>query len=449
MPLPERYAKEIPEVTKIWEPEGYFTAQGKIWVAQSEARNELTGKPSTRQLDAIREALILSPEDLNYLVNAKGHETNRFLRLIQEKLQKKTGNSEAGNFVHLGNTSSDVLDTSTSLQMIESLNIVGDDFKDLGEALHKRADQFDDQLQIARSHTQNGIPHTFGRQLLGWYAEVKRGEERIKKAKELISVGKCSGEFGTNVFISPEIEELSLKKLGLKPDEAPTQVISRDRHAEVLCLMAVNGGTLARIGTNIRLLAMTEVGEVREPFEAGSQQGSSAMPHKRNTELSERICGLDRIIRGAAMEELESQALWLDRDISHSSTERFTFPDSFGCLAYATRLTKKIIEEMVVFPDRMTANVDQTYGAVYSARLLNSLLETDKISRTVAYELVKGLAQKAMDEKKKLHTLASEDKTITSLINQETLSDLFLPTFYLKNIGVARQRLGLPSVKKK
>lgn len=448
MPLPERYAKEIPEMTRIWEPEGYFKAQGRIWVAQSEARNEITGKPSTEQLNSIREALMLTPENLNYLVNAKGHETNRFLKLVQDKLQKKTGNPEAGNFVHLGNTSSDVLDTSTSLQMIESLKIVGDDFKDLGEALHKRADQFDDTLQIARSHTQNGTPHTFGRQLLGWYAEVKRGEERINKAKKLISVGKCSGEFGTNVFISPELEELSLRKLGLKPDEAPTQAISRDRHAEVLSLMAVNGGTLARIGTNIRLLAMTEVGEVREPFEAGSQQGSSAMPHKRNTELSERICGLDRIIRGAALEELESQALWLDRDISHSSTERFTFPDSFGCLAYATRLTKKIIEEMVVFPDKMAENVDRTYGAVYSARLLNSLLETDKISRTVAYDLVKGLAQQAMDKKKKLYALASRNKAITNLIDRGTLSDFFLPTFYLKNIGVARKRLGLPPAKK-
>lgn len=447
MPLPERYDKEVPEVTRIWRPEGYFGAQGKIWVAQSEARNEITGKPSVTQLNAIREALILSPEDLNYLVNAKGHETNRFLRLIQDKLLKITGNSEAGNFIHLGNTSSDVLDTSTSLQMIESLDIVGNDFNDLGEALKVKADKYDKTLQIARSHTQNGTPQTFGRQLLGWYAEVKRGQERIKKAKDVISVGKCSGEFGTNVFISPEIEELSLKKLGLKPDEAPTQVISRDRHAEVLALMAVNGGTLARIATNIRLLAMTEVGEVREPFEAGSQQGSSAMPHKRNTELSERICGLDRIIRGAAMAELESQALWLERDISHSSTERFTFPDSFGCLDYATRLTKKIIEEMVVFPDRMAANVDQTYGAVYSSRLFNFLLETDKISRTEAYELVKKLAQQAMDEKKKLYGLASEDKTITGLIDREALSDLFLPTFYLENIGVARKRLGLPPAK--
>jgi adenylosuccinate lyase len=449
MPLPERYAKEIPEMTEIWTPRGYFLAQGKIWDAESEARHELYKKPSGEQLDFIRKALVLTPEELEYLVNAKGHETNRFLRLIQEKLQKQTGSSEAGNFIHLGNTSSDVLDTSTSLQMIESLDIVGDDFKGLKEALNERADQFDKTIQMARTHTQNAIPHTFGRQMLGWYAEAERGEERINKAKKIMSVGKLSGEVGTNVFISPELEELSLSKLGLKPDEAPSQVISRDRHAEVLCLMAVNGGTLARIATNIRLLAMTEVGEVREPFEAGSQQGSSAMPHKRNTELSERINGLARIIRAAAMAELESQELWLDRDISHSSTERFTFPDAFGCLDYMTRLTKKIIEEMVVFPDKMAANVDQTYGAIYSARLLNHLLETDKISRTDAYDLVKKMAQQAMDKKKKLYNLASRNNVITSLVDETTLKDLFLPTFYLKNIGVARKRLGLPPVEKK
>lgn len=448
MPLPERYAGQVPEIEKIWSSEGYFKAQGSIWIAQSEARHELYKAPTEKQLEAIRKALILTPEELTYLNNARGHETNNFLRLVQEKLIKDTGNSEAGNFIHLGNTSSDVLDTSIALQMVKSLDTVKKDFVDLQAALRKRADEFDQTIQIARTHTQNAIPHTFGRQLLGWYAEVERGKKRFAKAKEAISFGKCSGEVGTHVFISPELEELSLSKLGLMPDEAPTQVISRDRHAEVIALMAVNGATLARIATDIRLLAMTEVGEVREPF-SDNQQGSSAMPHKRNTELAERICGLNRRIRSTAEEGLDSQILWLDRDISHSSTERFTFPDAFGCLAYATRLTKKIIEELVVFPDRMADNVDQTYGAIYSARLLNFLLETDKISRTDAYDLVKGLAQQAMDKKKKLYTLASKNKTITSLIDRKTLSDLFLPTFYLKNIGVARKRLGLPPAKKR
>lgn len=448
MPLPERYAGKVPEIEKIWSSEGYFKAQGNIWIAQSEARNKLYKSPTEKQLKAIRKALILTPEELDYLNNAQGHETNNFLRLVQKKLLTETGDSETGNFIHLGNTSSDVLDTSVALQMIESLNEVKKDFIGLKDALHKRADEFDQTIQIARSHTQNAVPHTFGRQLLGWYAEVERGEKRFEKAKKAISFGKCSGEVGTHVFISPELEELSLSKLGLKPDEAPTQVISRDRHAEVIALMAVNGATLARIATNIRLLAMTEVGEVREPF-SDYQQGSSAMPHKRNTELSERICGLNRRIRSTAEEALDSQILWLDRDISHSSTERFTFPDAFGCLAYATRLTKKIIEELVVFPDRMAANVDQTYGAIYSSRLLNYLLETEKISRTEAYDLVKGLAQQAMDKKKKLYILASKDKTITSLIGKSTLKDLFLPTFYLKNIGVARKRLGLSPVGKK
>lgn len=438
MPAPERYAGQVPEMTRIWEPEGYFRAQTKIWGAQSEARHELYGQPTKEQLVEIKAALNLSPEDIEALNIARGHETNKLVRLVQSRLS-----SEAGNYIHRGNTSSDVLDTSLSIQITESLNLVKDGFGELHDALREMALKHKATLQVGRTHTQQAIPHTFGRQVLGWYAEVGRDIERTDRAKEVIAVGKLSGEIGTHAFIDPELEEKALEKLGLKPDPAPTQIIGRDRHAEVLSLMAVNSATLARIATNIRLLAMTDVGEVREPFDAASQQGSSAMPHKRNTELTERIVGLNRVIRGAAGEELDAAISWLERDISHSSTERYTFPDTFQSLAYAIKLTTEVIKGLEVDPQKMKENMDKTYGAIYSSRLLNALLDKGNLSRTDAYELVKSLAQKGMDTKTQLLELASENSLINDNLSPEELQDLFDPNFYLENIDVAFKRSGV------
>lgn len=437
MPLPTRYSNQVSEMHKIWEPAGYFKFQLKIWEAQSEARNELFDKPSSAQLEEIKQALALSPDETVSLLEAKGHETNKLLRLIQGKLSK-----ESGNYIHRGNTSSDVLDTSFSLQILESLSLLEKDFKILSESLKKLSLKYKDTLQVGRSHGQHAVPQTFGRQVLGWYAEVLRDLGRIEAAKTVIAVGKCSGEIGTNVFIEPEVEELALKKLGLSVDEAATQVISRDRHAEVLSLMAVNAGTLERIAINIRLLSITDVGEVRESFDKDAQQGSSAMPHKRNPELSERVCGLARIIRSAASTELNSQALWFERDISHSSVERFAFPDVFEGLLYAVRLMTQVIEGLVVYEDKMLENLNSTYGAIYSPRLLNALIEKG-LSRTDAYELIKSLAQQAIDSRIQLKVLVLKNELIKNTIDEKTLNELFDVQFYLNNIDEAYTRLGL------
>src|SRR5207248_3246822 len=265
-----------------------------------------------------------------------------------------------GNLIHRGNTSSDVLDTSLALQIIRSLDVLADDFRQTADILSGLALRHALTLQVGRTHGQHAVPQTFGRQVLGWYAEVERGLGRIQRAREVIAVGKLSGEVGTNTFISAELEECALERLGLRPDLAPTQVISRDRHAEVVSLLAVNAATLNRIATNISLLAITDLGEVREPFDPEAQQGSSAMPHKRNTELSERVRGLTRRVWSAAQDELGASVLWLERDISHSSTERFTFPDAFGCLSYSARLTSRILAGLVVYEDAMAANLGTT-----------------------------------------------------------------------------------------
>lgn len=438
MPLPARYANQTPEIRDTWEPAGYFRAQLRIWLAQCQAMHELEGEPSAAELDQLRAALQLAPDEIEALTQAKGHETNRLIRTVQAKLPPRLG-----NFIHRGNTSSDVLDTSLALQIIASLDVIEQDFQAVAAALRDLSLRHRETLQIARTHGQHATPQSFGRQTLGWYAEVQRCLERIARARGVIAVGKLSGEVGTSVFIRPELEERALALLGLAVDPAPTQVISRDRHAEVISLMAVNAGTLCRIAVNLSLLAITDVGEVREPFDPSVQQGSSSMPHKRNTELCERVRGLTRRIQSAALEELGAMELWLERDISHSSTERFTFPDAFGALSYSARLTTEILTGLVVYEARMARNVARTHGAIYANRLLNALLATEQLSRTDAYELVKTLAQQAIDGGVHLRALARADARITALLGAEALDALFEPAYYLRNIDVAYRRLGL------
>ncbi|MPZ14602.1 MAG: adenylosuccinate lyase [Chloroflexi bacterium] len=438
MPLPARYSAEVPETEEIWSPSGYFQTQTSIWLAECEALQEINGRPDSDELAQIRDALRLSPVDLVELNRAEGHETNRLLRLVQSRLPV-----HLGNVIHRGNTSSDVLDTALSLQILRSLDIATRDFEHLARVAASLALQHADTLQIARTHGQHAIPHTFGRQVAGWYAEIERCIERIDRARQVISVGKLSGEVGTNVFISAELEERALARLGLRPDPAPTQIISRDRHAEVVSLMGVNAATLSRIATNISLLGMTELGEVREPFDPESQQGSSAMPHKRNTELSERVRGLSRRIWSAVQEELSASVLWLERDISHSSTERFTFPDTFGCLSYSARLTARILGGIVVNTEQMRANTERTLGGIYAARLLNSILDGGEISRTEAYELVKTVAQKAIDSGTPLSELATADPDVVRRLGDTKIGDVFRPDFYLRNIGTSFERAGL------
>jgi adenylosuccinate lyase len=439
MPLPKRYAGQVPEIVRIWEAEGNFESRIGIWLAQSRARNKLYGKPNKKQLKEIEKGLKLSARDIEELNVAKGHETNKLLRKVQSKISP-----EAGNFIHLGNTSYDVVDTGLSLQIIESLEILKKDFIGLSESLKKLALKHKNTIQIGRTHGQHAIPQTFGRQVVGWYAEVKRGIERIDLAKQVISVGRISGEVGTHVFIEPELEEETLSQLGLKPDEASTQIISRDRHTEVVALMGINSSTLARIAENIRSLTLTEIGEVREPFESDQQQGSSAMPHKRNPELCERIIGLDREVRGAVTMEFGATKVLFERDMSHSSTERYVFPDVFGNLDYMARLAKRIVDGLEVFPEKMKRNLELTHGAIYSSNLLNALIATGKFTRTQAYDLVKRLAQQAIDKEINLRVLAGKEPQIAKLLKPKQLDELFDLKFYLRNIGVAfkRTRIG-------
>jgi adenylosuccinate lyase len=435
MPAPVRYRKAIPEMVEIWGPPGTFRAQTRVWEAQCEARNKLFGAPTGKQLKQIRAALVLTDDDLDHVNQPTGHETNRLLTRVQSKLPKVVG-----NFLHKGNTSSDVLDTALALQIRESLDLQKKDTHELSDALASLALQHKDTEQVHRTHGQHGLVGTFGRQVLGWYAGSKRIEERLDRAREIAAFGKMSGEIGTHTSISPELEEAALAKLRLKPEPAATQVIPRDRHAEVLTGNAINASELHRITLNIRLLTLTGIGEVMEPFD---KVGSSSMPHKRNPELCERVEGLARIARAMAVAGLESIPLWLERDISHSSTERYSLSDSFQVLNYATGLTTEIIKGLVVFTDAMAVNLNVTNGGIYSARLFNSILDTGKLPRQEAHALVKGLAHKALDGKKHLKDLAGKNETIVSLLTSKELAEVFDSKNYLKNISVGYQRLGL------
>ena len=339
MPLPARYAAEAAEVVRLWEPAGYFDAQLGIWLAECQAMHEVDGAPTAAELATIRDALRLSADEVATLTRAYGHETNTLLRTVQAKLPPALG-----NFVHRGNTSSDVLDTSMALQIVRSLDVLRGDLDRVAGRLAALALQHVATLQMARTHGQHAVPQTFGRQVLGWYAEVQRGLDRLARARTTIAVGKLSGEVGTNVFIRSELE---------------------------------------------------------------------------------------------AME------LWLERDISHSSTERFAFPDAFGALCYAARLLDRVVGGLVVHGEQMARNVERTHGAIYGSRLLNALLDAHAMSRTEAYELVKALAQQALDTGVHLRELASRDARIAAAIPPTVLAGLFTPDFYLRNVDVAYRRLGL------
>lgn len=436
MPLPERYIKDVQDVHAIWQPLGSFKRQGELWVSEAQAKNEIRRKPTKKAVQQLRRGLELSPEEIDYLNEPTGHETNRYLGVVRSHVPE-----EIANEYHEGNTSSDTLDTATSLQMRESTKLLITDFQDLADITADLALKYRKVLRMGRSHGQHAFPSVAGRLFLSWHAEIKRGVKRLEHGYEVMGVGKASGEIGTHVFIEPDIEERAMEILGLVPDEAPTQVISRDRHAETISMLAVNAGTLSKIATDIRIHSIPEIGEIEEPEDKGGVH-SSSMPHKRNPEKCERVCGLARIIRSAARSEMDAQDLWMERDISHSATERFVFPDAFEGLAYMARVMKGVLKDLVVNDDRMLENMNMLGGVEYSPGLMNALL-SNGMPRPDAYKLAQGYAKRAMKEKTPMYDLVLKDERIMSALGRDKVDQLFDPDFYLRNMDVAYRRVGL------
>jgi adenylosuccinate lyase len=350
---------------------------------------------------AIRDRATFSVEEVKEREKVTDHDVAAFVDVVAGSV------GEAGRWVHHGLTSSDVLDTALGLQLSQAGMVLVGGAADYRNALVRRAREHVDTLCVGRTHGVHAEPTTFGVKLAGFAFEAHRNLIRLERAAEAVSVGALSGAVGTYAANGPEIEEAVLRRLGLAREDVSTQVVPRDRHAELLEAIALAGAGLERFATEVRHLQRTEVREVEEPFRSGAQKGSSAMPHKRNPIVSERIAGIARLLRGYAQAGLENVALWHERDITHSSVERVALPDATTLLDYAQHLAIRVVEGMTVHEERMRENLNLTHGALYSQRALLALVEAGR-SRDDAYRTVQEAAQRAWDEDIEFRDLLAE-----------------------------------------
>jgi len=346
---------------------------------------------------------------------------------------------EEGRWIHYGMTSSDVLDTGFALQLRASADVVLGDLEALLAVVKRRALEFRDTVCMGRSHGVHAEPTSFGHKLAVFAFQLDRDRVRLRRAREAVAVGAISGVVGSYASVDPEVEQLVCERLGLRPAEASTQVVQRDRHAEFMTALAVCASTLDALATEIRHLARTEVREVQEPFAAG-QKGSSAMPHKRNPVVCERVSGLSRVIRGHAVTALENVALWHERDISHSSAERIIFPDATGLLAFMLRDMAWVVDGLVVFPERMRELVESRGGIAFSQTVLLALVESG-MARHDAYRIVQAAAAAAWDEGASFRDEIAKDPDVAERLNAASVDALFDPQRFLANLGPLFERL--------
>jgi adenylosuccinate lyase len=391
-----------PRLAELWSDHAHFDAMREVEVAACE---ELEG-PTQEELEAIRRATFTVPE-IAEREKVTDHDTAAFVDVLAESA------GPAGRWIHHGLTSSDVLDTGLALQLRRVAEVVLPQSRRLVQALAARAREHVDTLCVGRTHGVHAEPTTFGVKLAGFAFEADRNVARLERAFTQASVGAISGAVGTYSATSPDFEARVLGRLGLEREPVSTQVVARDRHAELLGAIALAGAGLERLATEIRHLARTEVGEVSEPFGSG-QKGSSAMPHKRNPIKSEQVVGLARVLRGNAVAGLEDVALWHERDISHSSVERIILPDSTILLDHIQRRAISLVEGMVVNAERMRSNLELTRGALFSQRVLLALVERGMM-RDDAYRLVQRLAQQALDEGVHMRDLLAAEPAAASL----------------------------------
>jgi adenylosuccinate lyase len=383
----QRYTR--PEMGAVWTERRKLDTWLQVELAVVDALAEQGVVPQA-DADVIRDRVSFTVEAVKERERITDHDVAAFVDVVAESV------GEAGRWVHHGLTSSDVLDTALALQLSQAGLILCGGAADFRNALVRRAREHAGTICVGRTHGIQAEPTTFGIKLAGFAFEAHRNLRRLERAVEGVSVGALSGAVGTYSANGPAVEGAVLSRLGLRREEVSTQVVPRDRHAELLEAIALAGAGLERFATEIRHLQRTEVREVEEPFRAGAQKGSSAMPHKRNPIVSERITGIARLLRGYAQTGLENVALWHERDISHSSVERVTLPDATILLDYAQHLAVRVVEGMVVHQDRMLANLEATHGALYSQRALLALVEAGR-TRDEAYRIVQENAQRAWD----------------------------------------------------
>ncbi|MCH7836166.1 MAG: adenylosuccinate lyase [Chloroflexi bacterium] len=432
----ERYTR--PEMGRIWSEQNKYDKWLRVELAVCEAWAERGAIPKDA-LPKLRNARYDLDAISRYLPEMH-HDMTVFLRSLSDSLGPES------RYIHLGLTSQDVMDTGLALQLIEATELLEGDLRALAEAVRERAREHKETLCVGRTHGVHAEPTTFGLKLAAWWDELRRQTHRLTQAKETVSVGKISGTVGTHATVPPDIEADVCGRLGLLPEPVSTQVVHRDRHAQYVSTLALIAASLERFATEIRHLQRTEVLEAEEPFAEG-QTGSSAMPHKRNPEKCERICGLARLFRGYTTAALENVALWHERDISHSSVERIILPDACTLLDYMLDLFTGIIRGLRVYPENMRRNLELTQGLVFSQRVLLALIDKG-LGRQEAYKLVQKNAMQAWEadarrERTPFLDLLCEDEEVQRHISRDELASLFDYRFYLQHVDDSFRRVGL------
>jgi len=427
----ERYSR--PQMKRVWSDENKFDKWLEVEIAVCDAWAEL-GTIPREAIPKIKLARC-NYKRMEEILRETHHDMTAFLGAVSESV------GEESRFIHRGLTSSDVIDTALSLQIVEAAEILTQGIKELVSVLAQKAIEHKYTVMIGRTHGVHAEPISFGLKLALWVEEMRRNLQRLTEAKKTISVGKISGAVGTYATVPPEIERKACHKLGLAPAPVSSQILQRDRHAQFITTLAIIASSLEKFAAEIRGLQRTEIREVEEPFSIG-QTGSSAMPHKRNPELCERICGLARLVRGYALTSMENIPLWHERDISHSSTERIILPGSCLVLDYSLALFTAVMNGLKIYPQRMKKNLELTKGLVFSQRVMLALIDKG-LSRQEAYGLVQRNAMKAWKGNKNFLTLLKADPGVTTALPEEELKPLFDYQYYLHYVDEIFERLGL------
>ncbi|HOJ61179.1 MAG TPA: adenylosuccinate lyase [bacterium] len=428
----ERYTR--PEMGRIWSDQYRFEMWLKVEIAACAAHNRLGVVPDDA-LEEIKTKAAFEIPRIQELEKTVDHETIAFLTNVAEHV------GPAARYIHYGMTSSDKLDTATALQLVAASDLLISGMRELRHSVGELAKKHRRTVMTGRTHGVHAEPVTFGFKLAIWHEELGRQIERLERARETVRVGKVSGAVGTYSHVDPRVEAIVCEELGLKPAPVSNQIIQRDRHAEYLAALANAGATLEKMALEIRGLQRTEIREVEEPFPAG-QKGSSSMPHKKNPNLCERICGLARLLRAYAVTGFENVALWHERDISHSSVERVTLSDASILLDYMIHRMNWIIQNLVVYPERMRKNLNASNGLVFSQKVL-LLLTRKGMSREDAYRIVQACALRVWDTERNLLDVLKEHAELKSVVSEKELEECFDLEGTLKNIDLIFERLGL------
>jgi adenylosuccinate lyase len=428
----ERYA--LPRMTAIWSEENRFRKMLEVELYACEALAKL-GRIPKSSLFQIQKRARFDIDRIREIEAQTNHDVIAFIKNVSENI------GDDAKFLHMGLTSSDVLDTALSAQMQGSCDILIDDVKKLLGILARKARRHKKTLMMGRTHSVHAEPMTFGLKMALYYDEMKRDLERLKRAREVVSVGKISGAVGTYANIDPFVETYTCKKMRLAPAKISTQILQRDRHAEFLGAIAITGTSLEKFATEFRNLQHTEIGEVEEYF-SKTQKGSSAMPHKKNPIICERICGLARVLRANAIAAMEDMVLWHERDISHSSVERVILPDSTILLDYMLNKFMDVVAHLVVNEDRMLENFNKSRGVVFSGRLLVELINKG-LTRNEAYDKVQAAAFAAKKEGLEFKEALIADDGVRSILSADQIEEIFGIKYYLKNIDRIFRRVGI------